>query len=234
MNFSKKNHEQKKTNIFFVSKTFKLKFSKSIAFLMCIVFTALIISCNNSQKPDQENEEPSKELLSHLIKLDDAVVMYKNYEEQRIAITKDTLQKLYNDNKFEDTRTVWFDLKTIKDYIAFVEKKSAENHIKPDGLKFYFSVYPNNKGLGDEKNHQTFFIAPTTNNNENLRSGYTLVGEGDKEKVIYLKDVLNNKRNQTQQNRKVNKASFFTTTVLVENEGLVLNVGTGSPPHDVE
>ncbi len=206
-------------------KTFKLKFSKRITFLMCFVFTAFIISCNNSQKPDQENEEPSKELLSHLIKLDDAVVMYKNYEEQRIAITKDTLQKLYNDNKFEDTRTVWFDLKTIKDYIAFVEKKSAENHIKPDGLKFYFSVYPNNKGLGDEKNHQTFFIAPTTKK-DSKQSGYTLVKEGDNEKVVYLKDALN--KNQTQQNRKVNKASFFTT--IVQNDGLLLNRGGGTPP----
>ncbi len=229
MNFSKKNHEHKKTNIFFVNKTSKFRILKGIAFLLCFIF---IVSCNNCQKPDQENKEPSKELLAHLIKLDEAVVLYKNYGEQRIAITRDTLQKLYNDNKFKDTRTVWFDLKTIKEYITFIEKKSTENDIKPEGLKFYFSVYPNNTGLGDEKNHQTFFIAPTTTTKGNSRSGYTLVQEGDEEKVVYLKDVLNHITRQTQQSKTVNKASFFNTNSIVAGEGLLLNVGTGSPPND--
>ena len=208
-----------KTSNYQISKISKL-------FLMYIVFTALIISCKEIKPNNQETsvEENYKIIHDNIIPLSDAEALYQNYYKMRINIEKDTLQKLYG-NEFEDTRMVWFDLKTIKNYIEYVEKKSAENKITPEGLQFYFSVYPNDeKKYGNQRNHQTFFISPTTLNNDS-QSGYTLNGG----KVVFLKNVLNNNENQMQQNPKVEKASFFSTT-LDHDDGLLLNRGGGTPP----
>ncbi len=207
-------------------KNSKFKFLKSLPFLLYFSLLTFLISCHEAKPNDQENlvEENLKVIHDNIITLGDAEKLYRNYSKMRINIDKDTLQRLYG-SKFEDTRMVWFDLKTIKNYIEYIEKRSAENKIAPEGLQFYFSVYPDDeKKYGDERNHQTFFIAPTTSNND-VQSGYTLNGE----KVIFLKNVLANNEDQTQQKAKVDKASFFSTT-LDHDDGLLLNRGGGTPP----
>ena len=129
------------------------------SFLLYLAVTTLFISCNDKKIHQEVEVEPTKEMLAHIIKTEKAVEIYKNYGEQRLSLLKDTLSTLYGKD-FKDTRRVWFDLKTLKNYIAYVEKKSAENDITPEGLQFYFSVYGDDEGK--QKNHQTFFIAPTT------------------------------------------------------------------------
>jgi len=222
MSFSEKNIS---TNHHF--RTFKISKRETII-LALFTFVFLIISCDEPQKPQQENIKPTKEMLSHIIKADKAINLYNNYKKQRIDIFKDTLKKLYG-NDFKDTRTIWFDLKTIKNYIAYVEQKSAENNIEPEGLQFYFSVYSDD--MKKQSNQQTFFIAPTIKK-DNRHLGYTLESKGDKERILLLKDVLNNNDYQTLQSPKVDKASFFTLTVTKERRGLLYNSGASSPPSD--
>ncbi len=208
-----------------------LKFSNfkfKYYFLFYLATTVLLISCNDN-KPPQEDVEPTKKMLAHIIKTDTAVNMYHNYEKHRINILKDTLRAIYNDD-FNDTRRVWFDLKTLKNYIAYVEKRSAENKITPEGLQFYFSVYSKHKE-GDQKNHQTFFIAPTTKH-EGKQSGYTLHEVDRKPQLLYLKTILNNGRYAPSQSQHMEKASFFSMATFRDEDGLLYNDGTSSPPED--
>jgi len=218
------NSTKKNTSTLLLSKSFKILKLNSV-FLTLLALAFLIISCEKPQKPQQENIKPTEEMLAHIVNIDKAKNLYNNYKEQRIDITKDTLKKLYG-NDFEDTRTIWFDLKTIKNYIAYVEQKSAENNIEPEGLQFYFSVYADD--MKEQSNQQTFFIAPTIKR-DNKHFGYTLERKGEKEHILLLKDVLTTNKHQTQQSPKVDKASFFTTTTTAEN-GLLYNDGNNSPP----
>lgn len=222
MSFSKKNISK---NHHF--RNFKISKMNTII-LALFTFVFLIISCDEPQKSQEENIKPTKEMLSHIIKIDNAINMYNEYGKKRIDITKDTLKKLYGNN-FEDTRTIWFDLKTIKNYIAYVEQKSAENNIEPEGLQFYFSVYSDD--MKKQSNQQTFFIAPTIKKN-NRHLGYTLETKEGKDHILLLKDVLNNNEYKTQQSPKVDKASFFTLTATQDEHGLLYNDGTNSPPED--
>ncbi|MET2983672.1 hypothetical protein [Aureibaculum conchae] len=201
----------------------KIKYS----FLLYLAATSLLISCQD-QKPRHENQKPTKEMLAHIIKTEKAVEIYKNYEEQRLNILKDTLQAIYKDENFNDTRRVWFDLKTLKNYIAYVEKRSAENDITPEGLQFYFSVYGDDEGK--QKNHQTFFIAPTTEN-KGKQSGYTLETIDDKTQPLFLKTILSSGRYTPSQNQQMDKAGFFSLTTLDGDEGLLYNKSQGSPPN---
>ena len=133
------------------------------------------------------------------------------------------MKKKYKDEKFEDTRKVWFDLTDIKAYIQYVESKSAEKGITPKGLQIYFSVYPNDKSkYGDSRDHQTFFIAPTESSDQ--ESGYTIDEKGN---IVYLKDRL---KAMSDENINQQKASFITLFAQGD-DGLLLNEGSSSPPH---
>ncbi len=205
---------------------------------LLFVFTALIISCGKVQKPDEQDEKPEqedgtarKEMLAHIVPLEDAIQMYNGYSLKRIDPLKSSLRKKYGE-RFNDTRIITIDLETMKQYISYIEEKSKDLDVTPEGLQFYFGVYPNSEDMKDSiKNHQTFFIAPSTSNN-NVQSGYTLESIGEKVQIVYLKDKLKNSSDKALQNQKVEKASFFTTTTIVQEDGLLLNRGVPNPPGD--
>ena len=204
-----------------------LKIRFKYSFLLYLAVTTLIISCGNEKTHQVTEEKPTKEMLAHIIKTEKALNIYQNYGKQRINILKDTLTKLYG-GEFNDTRRVWFDLKTLKNYIAYVEKKSAENNLKPEGLQFYFSVYGNDEG--NQKNHQTFFIAPTTKN-DGVQSGYTLETIGEKTQPLFLKNILHKNNYTPSQSQQAEKAGFFSLTAVQEEDGLLYNRGNGDPPN---
>ena len=209
-------------------KFLNLKFN--LILLLFLSVSILSISCDD-KKPHEEDVEPTKEMLAHIIKTEKAINMYQNYEKQRLNILKDTLRTIYKEGNFNDTRRVWFDLKTLKNYIAYVEKRSAENKINPEGLQFYFSVYSNEES--EQKNHQTFFIAPTTKN-EGVQSGYTLETIDEKTQPLFLKSILKSGSYNPSKNQQMEKASFFSIATILEEGGLLYNRGTTSPPADID
>jgi len=205
-----KNHDH-----FFPRTTFTI-----LAFFMFLS----VILFNACEKPSQEHAngitQQDIELMkeNHIIDLKDAVKAYDKYSKQRIKILKDTLKKKYGTN-FKDTRTVWFDIKTIKAYIKYIEKNTSE----AEGLQFYYSVNPDNSGK--QKNHQTFFIAPSMKNvinGDTIQSGYTI----ENGKTIFLYEAFKkySESNQTS----VQKASFFSA--LQDDDGFLLNDGELGPP----
>ncbi|MCK0129970.1 hypothetical protein MWU59_00495 [Flavobacteriaceae bacterium F08102] len=212
-------------------------FTLILCYLLMIsgVFTA----CNTSESTDYNTPINVKKLKEHLITVGQAVDGYQRYSKERIHLTQDTLKQLYGKD-FNDTRMVRFDIETIKSYIAYVEKMSAKKGLKPEGLQFYFSVHPNS---GKQANHQSFFIAPTVENN-GTQSGYTIVKKGDSTEIIFLKSLLSDGRNTSNSSSQIinmSKASFFNFAQEDEEDqdgedddedldGLIMNMGSGTPP----
>ena len=209
-------------------KNFKIQTLKVNAiFLLCFTLLATTYSCkekesnNEDHDYEQNDEQARKEMITHIISIDEATEMYHLYDKQRINVTRGYLQKKYG-SKFNDTRTVWLDINTVKEYIKYVEEESKKAGITPTGFQFYFSVYPNTT-RGDKKSHQTFFIAPTLKNGTK-QSGYTLLNN--------KKVLLNNyfKKSLNTLNSNMQKGSFIATTV--QEDGLLLNRNVPSPPGD--
>jgi len=200
--------------------TFKSTFITSIFFLFLTV-----ILYNSCAKVDNETDYLTQNDIDslkkkHIIPLKDAVDMYKKYDKDRVNILKDTLKKKYGKD-FKDTRSVWFDIKTIKAYIKYIEQESDD----VEGLQFYFSVN-RDKGGSKKKNHQTFFVAPTMKNvvnGDTIQSGYTL----EKGKIVFLYDEF---KKYSKSESDVQKASFFS--LMQDGDGLLLNRGTANPPED--
>lgn len=202
----------------------KIKLSNTIA-LFLIAFTVAItsISCEKSQQEHkngitQEDIQAMKD--NHLIDLNEAVKAYKKYGKDRVKILKDTLKEKYKNKDFRDTRNVWLDLKTIKAYIQYIEDNASDS----EGLSFYFSVNADT-APGKEKNHQTFFVAPTIQNiidGDTIQSGFT-VKNG---KRVFLYEEFKKYMEETQAN--VQKASFFN--LVQDDDGYLLNRTGQSPP----
>lgn len=197
------------------------KFKSNIFLSTCFIFLFTIISCEKTDKPDLDTDNARAKMLKHIVPLDSAFNMYNTYSKTRSGILKDTLQKLYGE-KFYDTRTVWFDIETLKEYIKYVEQKSRENNIDPQGFKICFGTYSNDKNLGDVANHQNVFLVPTTEN-KGRQSAYTIQNEKG---VVFLKNVKNN----NQSSIKTSKAGFVSFTSLNGSDGLILNRGGATPP----
>lgn len=180
-----------------------------------LISYVFFISCEPRPAKDaQTNEKAISKMQEHMISIDEAFKMYDAYTANRVAILRDTLHKKYGD-KFYDTRTVYFDIETLENYIAYVKNLSKEKEVNPEGFKICFGVYSNS---GEYANHQNVFIVPTTKKDDR-QAAYTIAGG----KVQFLSDV----RGRTDQ--KMNKAGIFSFNSMVE-EGLILNFGRPIPP----
>lgn len=198
-------------------KILKIFYSNFTLVVMTFFIVSIMISCEPNQKQVENITRADIELMkkNHIIPLKDAVKMYDKYSKDRVKFLKDTLKKKYG-NDFKDTRNVWIDIKTIKTYLDYIEKESKDSI---EGLAFYFSVDLDN--MGEKKNHQTFFVAPTQKNG-NKQSGFTIV-DG---KTKFLYEAFKEYSDSSNQN--IQKASFFN--LMQEGGGLLLNDNTTSPP----
>ena len=200
-----------------------LKFTqaKITTITLSFIIISLVISCVPSEKPDEIISRADIEMMkeNHIIPLNQAIKMYDKYSKDRVKILKDSLKKKYG-NDFSDTRTVWFDIKAVKAYLKYIEENSNE----AEGLSFYFSV--NLDDNGKEKNHQTFFIAPTVKNvvnGDTIQSGYTIKNG----KKVFLYEAFKGYLDSVDSD--IQKASFFNA-VLQGDDGLLFNKGNNSPP----
>ena len=203
-------------------KQLRSVYQKITVILASIFMLLVIISCEEKQKETNSITRVDIESMkeNHIIPLKEAVKMYGKYTKDRVKILKDTLKKKYGDD-FNDTRTVWFDMKTIKAYLKYLEENAGE----AEGLQFYFSVDPDNKGK--QSNHQTFFIAPTIKNvvdGDTIQSGFTV----ENGKRIFLYEAF--KKDMEMNHQNMQKASFFSL-MQDDDEGLLLNRGELGPPY---
>ena len=194
---------------------------KITSIIITLLIGLIIISC---EKPMQKNPDSVSKVdieymkKNHIITLKSATKMYNKYTKERVKILKDTLKKKYGTN-FSDTRTVWFDIKTIKAYLKYLENNASE----AEGLQFYFSVDLGDKGK--QGNHQTFFIAPTVKNvinGDTIQSGYTI----ENGKKVFLYNAF--KKYIERSEATMQKASFFI--MPPDDGGLLLNDGDLNPP----
>ena len=203
-------------------KQLRSVYQKITVILASIFMLLVIISCEEKQKETNSITRVDIENMkeNHIIPLKEAVKMYDKYTKDRVKILKDTLKKKYGDD-FNDTRTVWLDMKTIKAYLKYLEENAGE----AEGLQFYFSVDPDNKGK--QSNHQTFFIAPTIKNvvdGDTIQSGFTV----ENGKRIFLYEAF--KKDMEMNHQNMQKASFFSL-MQDDDEGLLLNRGELGPPY---
>lgn len=93
------------------------------------------------------------------ITVDRAIRLVSNYNSNQYP-------RLHQDTAadFQDTKSVWFSLQMMKDYIAELDGQTGI-----DGIRFHFGAYGNGRGStrNGYSNHQTIIMVPTIEGDTN-------------------------------------------------------------------
>ncbi|MGB5691406.1 MAG: hypothetical protein WBM43_02255 [Flavobacteriaceae bacterium] len=166
--------------------------------LSLILFTASLtfISCGERSAEVKNSQMAEVDPPEQIISLEEAQTMFKNYTDRRVPLIQkyeDSVNISQRDtSKFDVARYTYYDYKTIKQYLEYIEQEAAKAGVEISTLRFYYSNYPK-KGTfpdGSEVLHprqNSFFIQPTLNEKGEEYGFYTEdSGEGSEKRAVLL------------------------------------------------
>ncbi len=204
-------------------------------------------SCDHEQGNDKyikELEQKIVELKKELGQLDDskpgniidpkfAAQLYNNYDTTRVKWTDRHIRQRSGQEEFNATRSLYYNLDSLHNYLAYIKRISKKAGVDPSGLRFYFGSYSSKYNRKGYAYRQTIFIAPTIAKavgKDTMNLGYTL---SDDFKVELLRDKIGTvARNQESGGgANMQKAGFFSISASsYGGNSTVANELTGTPP----
>lgn len=137
----------------------------------------------------------------NIIPFGQAKKLFRNYDGIADLISENVGTD-QNGEPFMTTRSLFYDINDLKEYLSYIEELSKEAGVTTSGIRFYFGRYTEDhvSSTGSNRNakRQTFFIAPTTEekiDDKLVHIGYTIKKNG---KVQFLDKVngFPHRRNQ--------------------------------------
>ncbi len=204
-----------------------------VAVLAGMTLSFVLIACQGGgeKQPDRNGD-------LKFISPNTAYELSKNYrEDKHKAYVYDAKGALLDTL---DGRAAWFDLQTLKDYIASIEnevgKLKCDTNIKL-GIKIYYGKYPSNAdndaGLKDvderDFNRHTVFMVPTFfDGKQNVAFTPAMAADGCK--LIPYYELFNKlDRSKLDQSGRSLKAGQPAEAIDIKNS-YILNHGTLPPP----
>jgi hypothetical protein len=216
--------------------------SKSSIFLLLFVFVnGFFFSCKDTDSGPISHDAPRE-----IISVAQAFEMYDAYSTRRVPIIQKYEDSISSDSaSFEPTRYAEYDLKTIKQYIAYIEHEAMKANVEINTLRFYLSNYPDKEKFEDGKpvrypRKNSFFVVPTIDH-KGKNVGFSIEENDGKFSAVPI-SRRNVGENETQKTEKdstgqQNEAGFFVSNSNVSSSGassLILNDGNLTPPPGTE
>ncbi|MAQ75335.1 MAG: hypothetical protein CL613_03250 [Aquimarina sp.] len=136
-------------------------------------------------------------------------------------------------NPFIATRSLYYDINELYNYLAYVRRQSREANVKPSGVRFYFGIYADDYVRSGKKNYAkrtTFFIAPTVAkklDDKVVHLGYTL--DNDFNVQLLTESIGVGERGRI--NLQKGGLFSFNMTQELEENSLIANELGASPPN---
>ncbi len=214
--------------------------------IMLLIFANLmLVSCQEqtSQKESLYEGPPT----GHIISVERAGEMYDAYSQRRVPIIQKYEDSIAPDSsKFTPTRYAEYDLKTIKQYIAYIEHEAGQANVDINTLRFYLSNYPNSDKFpnGDAVKYprrNSFFVVPTMAY-EGKNVGFSIEEVDGKYTAVPINrgtsaQEENPAKSQADSTGQMNEAGFFmlnATTVQGGSSSLILNDSNLAPPPPID
>lgn len=205
---------------------------------LCILF---IVGCQ--EKPHKPREESVK-APEQIISTEQAQELFDNYSHRRVPLIQKYEDSLNEDSKFDVARFGYYDYKTIKRYIAYIEQEAERANVEISTLRFYFGNYPDKFEDGRSPKHpkqNSFFLVPTLKQ-DGKEFPFSVLSDGQGN---YKAKLLSNNFKLTKDKKisgvfyrtKKSSASIFpnffdkpTTFFQDDEESLILNESNMVPP----
>lgn len=132
-------------------KNLTLSFSLALSFL-------LLFSCNESpSEPKETPVKPPQEIIS----TKQAQLLFDNYSNKRVPLIQKYEDSINPEKQFDVARYGYYDYKTLKTYMAFIEQEAKKANVDIATVRFYFSNYSDDPKV-KHPGQNTFFMIPTT------------------------------------------------------------------------
>jgi len=130
---------------------------KNLILLVCVLFLS---SC----KKEVENLScyPNSKRPNIAITYEEMAEMFDEYDDGAKKVLDKYMKKESKGKDSVSTISNWYRLEDLKQYIAYLEKISAEKGIKLTGIKIYPATYPKDYGIKKYRERQTLIFTPTT------------------------------------------------------------------------
>lgn len=190
-------------------------------------FTMLFFSCETECKHDKENhEEVNSKRPSQAITYPEMASMFKEYDNGQRIVLNNYITKKSEGKDTVATISQFFNISEIKQYIAYIERLSAEKEIPLTGIRIFTSAYPSDYKIPEYRNRVSFILAPTT-----TIDGRNVAYEPLESKMkspVTMQSILDEYADTT--TKTVNRASFLSFENLYAGNSSALNRGTTTPP----
>ena len=224
---------------------------KNLKNLLLLGVCAMLLtlgSCAERTGEDKTKSDVEVEAPKQVISLEEAKKMYEMYGERRVSMIQhfeDSVNISKKDtSKFDVARYTYYDYKTIKQYLAYIEQEAARAGVEISTLRFYYSNYPDEKRFSDgtpvvHPRQNSIFIIPTLNQDGEEYAFLTEEsGQAGKKSAVLLNGQLNyldevKTGMQVEANNKSYAGFSFSATpspLMFNNGSTILNHGGAAPP----
>lgn len=128
-------------------KSMKFKFLKKALTMLSLFGLLFATGCMDQQ--DQSAKPPQG-----VITIEQAKILDKTFTETRV----DAINKAIG---MPDSRSSWWSIDDLEQYIAYAKAQAAAKNLKVDGMRIYFGAYPKDYSDDDVAGYSTLFIVPT-------------------------------------------------------------------------
>ena len=211
------------------------------------VLILLLVSCGEQSQQVQTEAKAEVEAPKQIITLEEARSMYQNYTERRAKLIQrfeDSINTSKKDTaKFDIARYTYYDYKTIKQYLTYIEQEAEKAGVEISSLRFYYSNYPDEGSFADgtpvvHPRQNSFFIIPALKQKgEDFAFTIEDSGPDGKKRAVLLNGELYpiNPEEMGANTAGADKAyAGFSiskpATTAFGNGGVVLNHGNAAPP----
>lgn len=207
---------------------------------------ATISSC------DQQQDKVLVTAPRQIVSVAQAKNMYDSYGIRRAFLIQQYEDSINSQKKtgteiekFDVGRFVYYDYKTIKQYLAYIEQEAENAGVEISTLRFYYSNYPDEAVFADTKDsikhprQNSILLSPTYTDGKTDHLFYIGIGEEGNQAIPLNNDFETLKgydvpppesnKNSASFAPIINTSATKTTPILSE-KSLTLNRGSGVPP----
>lgn len=170
-----------------------LRFLTTVSFVLTLVLSVVGCREQGAESPAEQgigDAKPPEQLIS----LSQAQSMYQSYSRRRSPLIQryeDSINLRKQDTtKFDVGRYVYYDYKTIKQYLAYIEGEAERAGVSIESLRFYFSNYPEKEQFEDGRpvkhpRQNSIMLLPTLKQNGE-EFGFLIEETGEGKNIPYL------------------------------------------------
>ena len=233
--------------------------------LRFLVFSIFIFSFTSCAEKKGKEEVPKIQAPAQIVEIGEAKKMYDRYEDRRVPLIQryeDSINRQGKDEKmqqmqqnqdkdkskvdegsakFDVARYVYYDYKTIKNYMTFIEQQAEAANVDISSIRFYFSNYPDDAQYVHPRQN-SIMISPALKKENREYLFYIDDSDPQNPKPVLLGDNFGSVKSgtgaTTTEGNKV-YASFApslsktnSAAVLPQSgeQSLTMNRGQGAPP----